>query len=161
MKKIRTHYDNLKISRDASQEEIKRAYRKLIHQYHPDKNKNSNAERISQILNDAYQTLSNPISKKEHDDWIRQKYDNYTKQDDSTEWRYQHDKKEREDSQRWKNKKDQEYAEILRRRRMAAQKQQGKSLDDQEELVFTELDKKMILVMFCIGLLLFVIYSIK
>ena len=38
MKKIHTHYDNLKVTRDAPTEVIRAAYRALSQQFHPDRN---------------------------------------------------------------------------------------------------------------------------
>ena len=41
MSKFRTHYDNLKVSRDAPIEVIQAAYRSLARKYHPDRNASS------------------------------------------------------------------------------------------------------------------------
>ncbi|HDJ1441836.1 TPA: DnaJ domain-containing protein [Serratia rubidaea] len=69
---MRTHYDNLKVSKDAPVEVIQAAYRTLAKKYHPDKNKdNPEAERIMQIINTAYEILSDPVKREEHDAWIR------------------------------------------------------------------------------------------
>ncbi|HZX28144.1 MAG TPA: J domain-containing protein [Telluria sp.] len=71
MAKIHTHYDNLKVSRGAPQEVIRAAYKALSQKYHPDKNPgDEKAARIMAILNSAYETLSDPVRRKEHDDWI-------------------------------------------------------------------------------------------
>jgi molecular chaperone DnaJ len=53
-------YQRLGISRDASQEEIKSAYRKLAHQWHPDKNPGEeNESRLEFIaVSEAYRELS-------------------------------------------------------------------------------------------------------
>ncbi|NCU41325.1 MAG: molecular chaperone DnaJ [Candidatus Moranbacteria bacterium] len=59
------YYDILGVSKDASQEEIKRAYRKLAHTYHPDKS-TGDAEKFKKI-NSAYQTLSNPEKRAQYD----------------------------------------------------------------------------------------------
>ena len=58
------HYNTLGVSRDASQEEIKKAYRKLAMTHHPDKGGNP-AE--FQKLNDAYEVLSNPDKRMQYD----------------------------------------------------------------------------------------------
>lgn len=70
-KKIRTHYDNLGISRNAQPEVIKAAYKALAQKYHPDKNPNNpDVERIMKIINTAYQVLIDPVRRAEHDRWI-------------------------------------------------------------------------------------------
>lgn len=72
MKKLRTHYDNLKVSRDAPIEVIRAAYRSLSQKYHPDKNNDSEESiRIMRIINDSYDVLSNPGTRLSHDEWIR------------------------------------------------------------------------------------------
>src|SRR4051812_7877122 len=71
MAKIHTHYDNLKVARLAPQEVIRAAYKALSQKYHPDKNPgDEKAARIMAILNSAYETLSDPQRRKEHDEWI-------------------------------------------------------------------------------------------
>lgn len=71
MGKIHTHYDNLKVARLAPQEVIRAAYKALSQKYHPDKNPgDEKAARIMAILNSAYGTLSDPLRRKEHDEWI-------------------------------------------------------------------------------------------
>lgn len=71
MAKIHTHYDNLKVSRGAPQEVVRAAYKALSQKYHPDKNPGDvKAARIMAILNSAYGTLSDPVSRREHDEWI-------------------------------------------------------------------------------------------
>ena len=71
MDKLRTHYDNLKVSRDAPDFVIRAAYRTLTQKYHPDKNPGPDAARVMQVINRAYQVLSDPELRAEHDDWIR------------------------------------------------------------------------------------------
>ncbi len=74
MKRIRTHYDNLKIARDAPPEVIIAAYKSLSMKYHPDKNpNNADAARIMSILNTAYEVLSDPTKRRKHDEWIELK----------------------------------------------------------------------------------------
>lgn len=73
MARIHTHYDNLKVARNAPPEVIRAAYKTLSQKYHPDRNPgNQDAIRIIQIINSAYEVLSDPARRKEHDDWIIQ-----------------------------------------------------------------------------------------
>lgn len=71
MARIHTHYDNLKVARGAPAEVIRAAYKALSQKYHPDKNPgDEKAARIMAIVNTAYNTLSDPVRRKEHDEWI-------------------------------------------------------------------------------------------
>ena len=69
---VRTHYDNLQVSRNASPEVIKGAYKYLMQKWHPDKNpaNKDRAARVLQLINRAHEVLSDPQLRKEHDDWI-------------------------------------------------------------------------------------------
>ncbi|MEK7184188.1 MAG: DnaJ domain-containing protein [Patescibacteria group bacterium] len=58
------YYDILGVPRTASADELKRAYRKLAQQYHPDKGGNS--ERFKEV-NEAYQVLSDPNKRQQYD----------------------------------------------------------------------------------------------
>ena len=64
----RSLYDILGVSRDASQAEIKRAYREKSRELHPDKNRNDPAATARfQELTEAYQTLRNPDERRNYD----------------------------------------------------------------------------------------------
>ncbi len=72
MPKVRTHYDNLKVARDAPPEVIRAAYKSLSQKYHPDRNSGDpNASKTMAIINAAYRVLSDPDLRKRHDEWIR------------------------------------------------------------------------------------------
>ncbi len=60
-------YQTLNISEGASPDEIKKAYRKLARQYHPDVNKSAEAEAKFKEINGAYEILSDPQKKAEYD----------------------------------------------------------------------------------------------
>lgn len=66
---MKTHYDNLKVARNAPPEVIKAAYKALCQKYHPDKYAGGAeaADRIMKIINAAYAVLSDPIKRKEYD----------------------------------------------------------------------------------------------
>ncbi|BCS90677.1 MAG: chaperone protein DnaJ [Candidatus Micrarchaeota archaeon] len=61
------YYKILGVSRDATQDEIKRAYRRLALQYHPDRNKDPKAEEIFKKINEAYAVLSDPEKRAAYD----------------------------------------------------------------------------------------------
>jgi curved DNA-binding protein len=62
------YYKILEVSRTASQEEIKKAYRKMAMKYHPDRNKgDKSAESRFKDINEAYAVLSNQEKRKQYD----------------------------------------------------------------------------------------------
>ena len=67
--KKRDYYEVLGVPRGASEEEIKKAFRKLALKYHPDRNKEKGAEDKFKEINEAYQVLS--------DSSLRSKYDQF------------------------------------------------------------------------------------
>ena len=60
-------YEVLGIARDASEDDIKKAYRKLARQYHPDHNKEVGAQERFVEIQEAYDTLSDPEKRKMYD----------------------------------------------------------------------------------------------
>ena len=77
--KIKDYYEILKISKSATQEEIKRAYKKQAIKFHPDKNKSKKAEECFKKISEAYQVLSNEEKRKFYDKYgteeeFREKY---------------------------------------------------------------------------------------
>ena len=59
------YYKILGVDKNASEADIKKAFRKLAHQYHPDKN-NGNSEKFKEI-NEAYQVLNNKDKRSQYD----------------------------------------------------------------------------------------------
>ena len=66
--KFKDYYASLGVERDATAEEIKKAYRKLARQYHPDVAKEEGAEERFKEISEAYQTLSDPEKRQAYDD---------------------------------------------------------------------------------------------
>ncbi len=62
-------YETLEINENASADEIKKAYRKLARKYHPDVNKDPQAEEKFKELTAAYEVLSNPEKKQQYDQY--------------------------------------------------------------------------------------------
>lgn len=73
MAPIRTHYDNLQVTRDAPALVIKAAYSSLSQTYHPNtyQGGRAEAERILNIISSSYTVLSDPSKRAAHDAWIR------------------------------------------------------------------------------------------
>lgn len=61
------YYNILGVKKDASVSDIKKAYRKLAHRYHPDKGGTAEDERRFREVNEAYQVLSDPAKRQQYD----------------------------------------------------------------------------------------------
>jgi len=69
---VHTHYDSLKIARDAPVEVVRAAYRALSLKYHPDRHASDpEATKMMALLNSAYDVLSDPEKRRDYDDWIK------------------------------------------------------------------------------------------
>jgi curved DNA-binding protein len=64
---FKDYYDTLGVSRGASAEEIKRAYRKLARKFHPDVSKEKNAEARFKDVQEAYEVLKDPEKRGAYD----------------------------------------------------------------------------------------------
>jgi TPR repeat protein len=74
MANIHTHYDNLKVTRDAPVSVIKAAYKALCQTFHPDKFQGSTeeAERVIKLVNASYAVLIDPDKRAKHNAWIKE-----------------------------------------------------------------------------------------
>jgi curved DNA-binding protein len=67
--KYKDYYKSLGVSRDASEADIKKAFRKLAREYHPDVAKNKKlAEEKFKEINEAYEVLGDPAKRKKYDE---------------------------------------------------------------------------------------------
>lgn len=63
----RDYYEVLGVDRSASQDDVKKAFRKLAFEYHPDRNKSPDAEDKFKEISEAYAVLSDPEKKQQYD----------------------------------------------------------------------------------------------
>jgi DnaJ family protein B protein 4 len=64
---MQSFYEILGVKPDASETEIKKAYRTLSLKYHPDRNPSDEARTLFPRINEAYEILSDPTKRKQHD----------------------------------------------------------------------------------------------
>jgi molecular chaperone DnaJ len=78
----RDYYDILGVKKDASKDEIKKAYRKLAMKYHPDRNKEADAEAKFKEISEAYAVLSDDRKRADYDAYGHAGFDNmYSRED--------------------------------------------------------------------------------
>ena len=65
----RDYYETLGVARNADQDDVKKAFRRLARKYHPDVNKDSGAEETFKEINRAYEVLSEPETRSRYDQY--------------------------------------------------------------------------------------------
>jgi len=136
------YYLILNINSNASDCEIKNAYRKQILKYHPDKNKNNNNDNNNMFckINEAYQILYDPVKRCIYDtyglDGLK-KFELEKKQNENINEARDRNKKNREDRKKRKEQKEQkeqiEQKELREQKEKELREQKEKELREQRE----------------------------
>ena len=66
----KTHYENLKVARDAPSDVIRAAYKALTHKHNLNRNPNAETQKLLEIINASNAVLSNPVKRAEYDQWL-------------------------------------------------------------------------------------------
>ena len=107
---MKNYYKVLGINIEASQMDVKKAFRKLALKYHPDRNKEPNAAHKFIEVTEAYEVLRDPIKRADYDRIYKVHFDKVEpKEEKQTEYKY------REYYQEWEEfgrQKAQEYSSI-------------------------------------------------
>ncbi|MFM0557751.1 J domain-containing protein [Paraburkholderia sediminicola] len=123
---MHTHYDNLKVARNAPVSVIKAAYRALSQQYHPDKNNHPDAARIMRVLNDAWAVLGDEAARAKYDHRLAAEVELEKSNTSSSQQRPgdspERDRAEEERRAREKSERDQQAEAAARQREEAAKK---------------------------------------
>ncbi len=108
MANMRTHYDNLKVTRDAPISVIRAAYKALCQTFHPDKFQGSNeeAERIIKLVNASYGVLIDPDKRAAHNIWIREQESEAKRQNKKSQFDETDKTTEQQDYQNYKRQRE-------------------------------------------------------
>jgi hypothetical protein len=67
---IKTHYENLKVARDAPSDVIRAAYKAITQKFNAEHYPSDDASRVMKSIHDSYAILSNPVKRAEYDRWL-------------------------------------------------------------------------------------------
>lgn len=67
--RFKDYYEMLGVARNASQDEVRKAYRRLARKFHPDVNKSPDAENKFKEIAEAYEVLGDPPKRKKYDEY--------------------------------------------------------------------------------------------
>lgn len=83
---FKDYYKILGVDKKATSEEIKKAYRKLVTKYHPDKNQgNKDAENMAKDINEANEVLSDPEKRAKYDN-LQSNYNSFGGREEDFNW---------------------------------------------------------------------------
>jgi len=82
---VQNYYQILEIRNDATISEIKLAYKKAVHKYHPDLNKEKDSAEKFKIVIKAYKVLSDPVKRLDYDKNLRFEKSNYFEYNDKNQ----------------------------------------------------------------------------
>lgn len=96
------YYKVLELNKDATESDIRKAYRKLARKYHPDLNPNDTAAKVKfQQINEANEVLSDPEKRKKYDqygrDWKQREEANRYQQENAGRYQQEYGKKPGQD----------------------------------------------------------------
>lgn len=156
-----THYDNLRITPNATAGLIKAAYRALCQEFHPDKNPSADATRIMQIINDAYSVLSDPVTRAKYDaklaaeEVAASKSAQAKKQHEQRRWQDETERKRR-DSEAVRRQREAQAAERQRQANDADRKRRADAAAEQARRDKPELKRlgDYLVLVFIIGIVL-------
>ena len=67
---IQTHYETLKVARDAPSDVIRAAYKAITQKFNTEHYPSADASRLMKAIHDSYAILSNPVKRSEYDRWL-------------------------------------------------------------------------------------------
>ena len=98
---FKNYYDILGVQKNASQTEIKKAYRKLSIKFHPDKNNGDEfLGEMFKNINEAYEILSDPTKRKKYDETLKNISPSFVKSNQANNQTYKQNKSLRDDFKR-------------------------------------------------------------